>query len=84
MPIYEYQCRECGNRFERTQKMLDPTLQVCPQCGGTVKKLISAGAGFLLKGEGFHANDPGDTRSNCGRAAPCCGRETPCYHRPCD
>lgn len=50
MPAYEYQCELCASRFERRQKMSDPEVEACPQCGGHVKRLISGGAGIISKG----------------------------------
>ena len=56
MPLREYQCDACGHRFEVIQKMSDPPLEACPQCGGVVRKLQSAPA-FHLKGSGWYATD---------------------------
>jgi len=57
MPIYEYQCRECGHELEALQKMSDDALIHCPECHGeTLKKKISA-AGFQLKGTGWYETD---------------------------
>jgi putative FmdB family regulatory protein len=56
MPLYEYQCDACGNRFEAIQKFSDPPLEVCPRCGGAVKKLQSAPA-FQFKGSGWYITD---------------------------
>ena len=56
MPLYEYQCDVCGDRFEKIRKFSDPPVEVCPKCGGTVHKLISAPA-FQLKGTGWYATD---------------------------
>ncbi|MGD8407985.1 MAG: zinc ribbon domain-containing protein, partial [Thiohalophilus sp.] len=43
MPIYEYQCEECGHQLEAIQKMSDEPLTDCPACGKpALKKLISA------------------------------------------
>lgn len=50
MPAYEYLCQACGHHFERRQKMSDAEIDACPQCGGAVKRLISAGAGVISKG----------------------------------
>ena len=58
MPIYEYQCQSCGKRTEVLQKMDDAPLATCPNCGGEVKKLISAPA-FQLKGSGWYVTDYG-------------------------
>ena len=57
MPIYEYQCRECGHRLEKLQKMSDAPLIQCPACGAqSLTKLVSA-AGFRLKGGGWYETD---------------------------
>jgi putative FmdB family regulatory protein len=57
MPIYEYRCQACGHELEAMQKMSDPALTDCPECGqAELKKLISA-AGFQLKGTGWYATD---------------------------
>lgn len=57
MPIYEYQCEECGHRMEAFQKITDPQLTTCPACEKTtLKKLVSAAA-FQLKGSGWYVTD---------------------------
>ncbi|HUV89588.1 MAG TPA: zinc ribbon domain-containing protein, partial [Anaerolineae bacterium] len=40
MPLYEYQCRACGVRFERQQHVNDEPVKICPECGGEVVRLI--------------------------------------------
>lgn len=56
MPLYEYECEKCGNRFEKIQKFSDPPLDACPKCGGAVRKLQSAPA-FQFKGTGWYVTD---------------------------
>ena len=56
MPIYEYQCTACGRILEIWQKFSEPPLTMCPQCGGSLYKLISACA-FHLKGSGWYVSD---------------------------
>jgi len=57
MPIYEYRCSSCGFQKEYLQKVSDPVLSVCPECGkSTFSKMLSA-AGFQLKGSGWYATD---------------------------
>jgi putative FmdB family regulatory protein len=57
MPIYEYQCIECGHELEKLQKLNDPPLTDCPACGkATLQKRVSA-AGFRLKGGGWYETD---------------------------
>ena len=57
MPIYEYRCSSCGFQKEYLQKITDPVMSVCPECGKkTFSKMLSA-AGFQLKGSGWYATD---------------------------
>ena len=56
MPLYEYECEACGNRFERIQKFSDPLVDVCPACNGPVKKLLSSPA-IQFKGSGWYITD---------------------------
>ncbi|MCX7876931.1 MAG: zinc ribbon domain-containing protein [Melioribacteraceae bacterium] len=57
MPTYDYKCLDCENRFEYFQSIIDEPLSICPNCGGTVKRLIGAGAGPIFKGSGFYQTD---------------------------
>jgi putative FmdB family regulatory protein len=57
MPIYEYECEACGNRFELIQKFSDPLVEICPKCGERkVHKLLSSPA-IKFKGTGWYIND---------------------------
>ena len=57
MPIYEYECSECGHTLEKLQKISDAPLTDCPSCGKpALQKLVSA-AGFRLKGGGWYETD---------------------------
>ena len=56
MPLYEYQCDACAHRFEVIQKFSDPPVDVCPKCGGAVKKLLSSPA-IQFKGTGWYITD---------------------------
>ena len=58
MPIYEYQCKKCGHRFEKIQKFSDPLETKCPQCGGELEQLLSAPA-VQFKGSGWYVTDYG-------------------------
>ena len=67
MPLYEYQCDACAHRFERIQKFSDPLVDVCPSCGGHVRKLLSSPA-FQFKGSGFYITDyPKKSGSDSGK-----------------
>ena len=56
MPLYEYQCEECGVRFERRQSFSDDPVEICPECGGSVHRLIQP-VGIVFKGSGFYVTD---------------------------
>lgn len=56
MPLYEYQCDSCAHRFEVIQKFSDAPIEVCPKCGGPVKKLLSSPA-IQFKGTGWYITD---------------------------
>ena len=57
MPIYEYECRGCGERHEFIQKFSESPKRKCPSCGKLrLRKLISAAA-FHLKGDGWYVTD---------------------------
>src|SRR3954464_9509950 len=57
MPIYAYRCENCGFAKDVLQKLSDPVLSDCPQCGkSTFRKQLTA-AGFQLKGSGWYVTD---------------------------
>lgn len=56
MPTYEYRC-PAGHQFEVFQRISDPPGAPCPECGEAGERQISAGAGFLFKGDGFYITD---------------------------
>ena len=57
MPIYEYECRQCGYRLDALQKMSDPLLTDCPECAQpSLRKLLSA-PHFRLRGSGWYETD---------------------------
>jgi len=50
MPVHEYECFTCGSRFKSRQNMPADVILKCPDCGGIARRLISGGAGSILKG----------------------------------
>jgi|SRR5687767_626331 putative FmdB family regulatory protein len=69
MPLYEYQCDACAHRFEVIQKYSDAPIEVCPKCGGVVKKLLSSPA-IQFKGTGWYITDYAKSgKSESGTAA---------------
>src|SRR6478735_1871125 len=56
MPLYEYECENCGDLFEVIQKFSDEPLTVHEKCGGKVHRILSAPA-LQFKGSGWYVND---------------------------
>lgn len=56
MPIYEYECTRCRKHHEIMQKITDRPLAKCPECHGTLRKMIS-NTSFVLKGSGWYITD---------------------------
>ncbi len=58
MPTYDYECRECGHRWELFQQMSANPKRKCPECGRLrARRLIGPGAGIIFKGSGFYQTD---------------------------
>ncbi len=56
MPVYEYECEQCGTHFERVQSVRDEPIRRCPECSGTVHKVFHP-AGIIFKGSGWYITD---------------------------
>lgn len=71
MPNYDYECLECGKRFEIFQSMNDAKLTDCPEpdCDGKVKRLLGTGGGIIFKGSGFYQTDYRSTSYEKGAKA---------------
>ena len=69
MPIYAYRCDDCGHAQDFLQKMSDPLIDTCPQCGSkNFKKQLTA-AGFQLKGGGWYVTDFRDNGKKDGKVS---------------
>ncbi len=83
MPVYEYECSECQKVFEVQQRMADEPLSQCPECDGSVKKLMSMSS-FKLKGGGWYADGyasagkPAETKPAAAPACPAAGACSQC------
>jgi putative FmdB family regulatory protein len=65
MPTYEYQCQQCGHRFEQFQTITAEPLAECPQCDGRLQRLIGAGAAVISRRGGAGAPLPCGARGSC-------------------
>jgi putative FmdB family regulatory protein len=61
MPIYEYCCTECGERFDRYLKVGQKAELVCPECGARARKVFRP-VGIIFKGSGFYTTDYRDPK----------------------
>ena len=57
MPFYEYQCKSCGHELEAMQKVSDPPLKKCPDCGKPQLQRLMSAPVFRLKGGGWYETD---------------------------
>lgn len=56
MPLYDYQCDQCGHRFEVRQGIKEDPLTECPACQGVIRRVIHP-VGIVFKGSGFYITD---------------------------
>jgi putative FmdB family regulatory protein len=67
MPIYEFECPACSERFDRLQRLSDPDPDSCPNCGATgIRRRLTAPS-FRLAGKGWYETDfkkDGDKKRN--------------------
>lgn len=63
MPVYEYRCVDCDERFEVEQSMADATLKSIKgdDHAHKVKKVFSP-VGISFKGSGFYKNDSASSK----------------------
>jgi putative FmdB family regulatory protein len=66
MPLYEYECLECGVHFDRLQRFGDPQPDACPNGHRAVRRLLSKAA-VIFKGSGFYVTDNGRNGSKASR-----------------
>ena len=57
MPTYDYKCTKCGHDFAMFQSMSESHIKKCPECDGTVRRLVGGGSGLIFKGSGFYLTD---------------------------
>src|SRR5208282_3418028 len=75
MPLYEYECKKCGHRFEKIQKFSDKMVRKCPDCGGQVEQMISAPA-VQFKGSGWYVTDYAKKSSSPGSSGDSSSKDT--------
>ena len=75
MPTYAYACKQCGHAFDAVQSFAEPSLTVCPECGGALRKQYGS-IGVTFNGSGFYRTDSrkapasgGDSSGGSGSSA---------------
>lgn len=85
MPLYEYECENCGHVFEQRHGMNEEPVSRCPLCFGRISQKISGGTGFIIKGNSLR--NSGNGAGSCSletSGKTCCGRDRRCEKPPCD
>ncbi len=78
MPTYEYACKSCDEHLEVVQSFHDDPLELCPACGGPLRKVFS-GVGIVFKGSGFYKTD---SRGSKSASSPSSGTSTGTASKP--
>ncbi|HSG32272.1 MAG TPA: FmdB family zinc ribbon protein [Thermodesulfobacteriota bacterium] len=65
MPIYEYECKKCGDIIEAIQGFNDAPLRKHKECGGKLERMISLSS-FHLKGSGWYDTEYGKKKVKRG------------------
>lgn len=73
MPIYEYECKKCGYKFEQLQKMTDQPVRICPKCKKVGLAKLVSNTSFQLKGTGWYVTD---FKDNSDKKAPSNSEQT--------
>ena len=63
LPLYEYRCTQCGNRFEKIQNFSAQPETECPKCHGVLERPLNAPA-LQFKGAGWYINDYAPTAAS--------------------
>lgn len=71
MPIYEYRCESCTEKFEVLTKFAErDTTQVCPTCESTRTRVLVSSFARVGGGDSLESMDFGGAESTGGG---CCG-----------
>ena len=69
MPVYEYRCQQCAHQYEKREGFDAPSLQSCPTCGGSARRVLHAPP-IVFKGSGFYATDSRRHADDGSKAEP--------------
>jgi len=70
MPIYEYRCESCAEKFEVLTRFAErDSAQVCPACESTKTRVLVSSFAFAGAGD----TSTSDFASEAGGGGGCCG-----------
>lgn len=75
MPLYDFQCEECGKVFEVERSMTDTSKETCPKCGSKKTVKVFSSAGIQFKGSGFYVTDSKPAGNGSSKPATPSGSE---------
>ncbi|OGO23631.1 MAG: FmdB family transcriptional regulator [Chloroflexi bacterium RBG_16_50_9] len=73
MPVYEYECSKCSQRFELRQGFHDKPQAKCPVCKQTARRVFHP-TPIIFKGSGFYITDHRPSGKDTGTES---GKEKP-------
>ena len=76
MPIYDYECRNCGQRVEVLHGVNELGPAACARCGGAMRKVLATPA-IVFKGSGWAKKDRATKPAGRGEEMPAKADETP-------
>jgi putative FmdB family regulatory protein len=56
VPVYEFECEKCGDRFEVMLSIKEKHPVKCRHCRGKLLRIFNP-VGIVFKGSGFYVND---------------------------
>ena len=79
MPKYDYRCGDCGHVYEKREGFDAPSVQACPQCAGTARRVLTPPA-IVFKGSGWYVTDHrkgSDSEGSSSNSSAASKSETP-------
>jgi putative FmdB family regulatory protein len=76
MPLYTYQCDNCGVQFEQIQKFTDKPIKRCPECNKSAVRRLIQPAGIIFKGSGWYKTDNRSSSSASSSSTPSTSKDS--------
>jgi len=69
MPLYDYECGKCGNKFEMRKSFSEGAIATCPSCNCEAERVF-APVPIVFKGSGFYVTDYRKEKAPAEEKAP--------------